>query len=157
MPFLSSALIFAIAIIRFIHLICNLLCSMMLKKEHFDCPSGSIMKHLREFVTSVPEYRRTGKGNFKHKLEDILILVILGRPGKCITGAGIIKFGKRYLKRFHSMGILPGGLPSEAALCRVFKSIDDEAMACRMSAFMEVFRKKLSNKDTEIIVWMVKP
>ena len=43
------------------------------------------MKHLREFVTSVPEYRRTGKGNFKHKLEDILMLVILGRLSKCIT------------------------------------------------------------------------
>ena len=109
------------------------------------------MKHLREFVTSVPEYRRIGKGNFKHKLEDILILVILGRLSKCITRAEIIEFGKRYLKRFHSMGILLAGLPSEATLCRVFKSIDDEAMACRMSVFVEVFREKLSNKAPEII------
>ena len=54
------------------------------------------MKHLREFVTSVPEYRRTGKGNFKHKLEDILMLVILGRLSKCITKTEILEFGKRY-------------------------------------------------------------
>lgn len=109
------------------------------------------MKHLREFVTSVPEYRRTGKGNFKHKLEDILMLVILGSLSKCIPRAEIIEFGKRYLKRFHSMGILVGGLPSEATLCRVFKSIDDEAMTCRMSAFVDSFRKELPNKEAEII------
>ena len=36
------------------------------------------MTHLREFVSSVLEYRRTSRGNFKHKLEDILMLVILG-------------------------------------------------------------------------------
>ena len=43
------------------------------------------MKHLKEFVKSVPDYRRTDKGNYKYKLEDILLLVILGRLGKCIT------------------------------------------------------------------------
>lgn len=32
------------------------------------------MKH---FITSVPEYRRTDKGNVKYKLEDMLMLVIL--------------------------------------------------------------------------------
>lgn len=79
------------------------------------------------------------------------MLVILGRLSKCITRAEIIEFGKRYLNRFHSMGILLGGLPSEATLCRVFKSIDDEAMACRMSTFVDVFRKELPNKDAEII------
>lgn len=79
------------------------------------------MKYLREFVPSVPEYRRTVKGNFKHKLEDILMPVILGRLCKCITRAEILMFGKRYLERFHSMGILLCGLPSEATLCRVFK------------------------------------
>lgn len=31
------------------------------------------MKHLREFVTSVPEYRRTDKGNVKYKLVDMLM------------------------------------------------------------------------------------
>lgn len=37
------------------------------------------MSHLREFVTTVPEYRRTSKGNYKHKLEDIVMLVIMAR------------------------------------------------------------------------------
>ncbi len=47
--------------------------------------------------------------------------VILGRLSKCITRAEILVFGKRYLERFHSMGILLCGLPSEATLCPVFK------------------------------------
>ena len=50
----------------------------ILKKKNLDCFRGSIMTHLREFVSSVLEYRRTSRGNFKHKLEDILMLVILG-------------------------------------------------------------------------------
>ena len=33
------------------------------------------MKHLKEFVKSVPDYRRTERGNYKYKLEDILLLV----------------------------------------------------------------------------------
>lgn len=60
--------------------------SNILKKEHASYRRSSIMKHLKEFVKSVPDYRRTDKGNYKYKLEDILLLVILGRLGKCITG-----------------------------------------------------------------------
>lgn len=102
------------------------------------------MTHLRKFVSSVPEYRRTSRGNFKHKLEDILMLVILGRLSKCITRAEILQFGKRHLKRLQARGLFPYGLPSEATLCRVFQSIDNEKMADRMSAFAEVFRREIS-------------
>ena len=90
------------------------------------------MKHLKEFVKSVPDYRRTDKGNYKYKLEDILLLVILGRLGKCMTRPDIIRFGERNLKRFRSLGILLDGVPSEPTLCRIFKHIDDEAMSERM-------------------------
>lgn len=86
----SSAFVFATAKMRFIYLICNFLHTILLKKKHFDCLRGSIMTHLRKFVSSVPEYRRTSRGNFKHKLEDILMLVLLGRLSKCITRAEIL-------------------------------------------------------------------
>lgn len=151
MLILSSAFVFAIAKIRFISLIYNFLYAILLKKKHLDCLRGSIMTHLRKFVSSVPEYRRTSRGNFKHKLEDILMLVILGRLSKCITRAEILQFGKRHLKRLQSKGLFPYGLPSEATLCRVFQSIDDEKMADRMSAFAEVFRKEISASATDII------
>ena len=89
MLILSSAFVFAIAKIRFISLIYNFLYAILLKKKHLDCLRGSIMTHLRKFVSSVPEYRRTSRGNFKHKLEDILMLVILGRLSKCINRAEV--------------------------------------------------------------------
>ena len=151
MLILSSAFVFAIAKIRFISLIYNFLYAILLKKKHLDCLRGSIMTHLRKFVSSVPEYRSTSRGNFKHKLEDILMLVILGRLSKCITRAEILQFGKRHLKRLQSKGLFPYGLPSEATLCRVFQSIDDEKMADRMSAFAEIFRKEISASATDII------
>ena len=151
MLILSSAFVFAIAKIRFISLIYNFLYAILLKKKHLDCLRGSIMTHLRKFVSSVPEYRRTSRGKLKKKLQDIIMIVILGRLSKCITRAEILQFGKRHLKRLQSKGLFPYGLPSEATLCRVFQSIDDEKMADRMSAFAEVFRKEISASATDII------
>ena len=109
------------------------------------------MKHLKEFVKSVPDYRRTDKGNCKHKLEDILLLVILGRPDRCITRPDIIRFGGRNLKRFRSLGILLEGVPSEPTLCRVFKHIDDEAMSERMSEFTAAFHAELVGFAVDIL------
>lgn len=109
------------------------------------------MKHLRDFVSSVPEYRRTSKGNFKHKLEDILLLVILGRLSKCITRTDILRFGKQHLKRLQSQGMFRHGLPSEATLCRVSQGIDDKKMAECMAAFAGIFRKEIPAKEPEII------
>ena len=79
------------------------------------------------------------------------MFVILGRLSKYITRAEILQFGKRHLKRLQSKGLFPYGLPSEATLCRVFQSINDEKMADRMSAFTEVFRKEISASATDII------
>lgn len=122
MLILSSAFVFAIAKIRFISLIYNFLYAILLKKKHLDCLRGSIMTHLRKFVSSVPEYRRTSRGNFKHKLEDILMLVILGRLSKCITRAEILQFGKRHLKRLQSKGLFPYGLPQKLRSAVCFKA-----------------------------------
>jgi len=79
------------------------------------------------------------------------MLVILGRLSKCITRAEILQFGKRHLKRLQAKGLFPYGVPSEATLCRVFQSIDDEKMTDRMSAFAEIFRKEISASATDII------
>lgn len=79
------------------------------------------------------------------------MLVLLGRLSKCITRAEILQFGKHHLKRLQAKGLFPYGLPSEATLCRVFQSIDDEKMADRMSAFADFFRKEISTSSTDII------
>lgn len=109
------------------------------------------MNRLEEFVKSVPDYRRTYKGNYRHKLEDILLLVILERLGKCITRSDIIRFGGRNLKRFRSLGIPLNGIPSEPTLCRVFKNVEDEAMSGRMAEFTAAFYDELVGFADDII------
>lgn len=51
----------------------------------------------------------------------------------------IIRFGKRNLKHFRSLGILLNVVPSKPTLCR----IDDEAMSGRMSEFAAAFHDEI--------------
>lgn len=48
-------------------------------------PQGSIMERLMNFASSVPDFRRLSKGNIRHKLKDIIILMILARASKCVV------------------------------------------------------------------------
>ena len=111
------------------------------------------MERLMEFAVSVPDFRRTGKGNFRHKLSDILVLIILGRASNCCDRPGIIAFGKHNLRKFRSMGMLRNGVPSEPTLFRVEQGLDEHCLAERMSEFMDSFRKELSGRadETDII------
>ena len=106
------------------------------------------MERLMEFASSVPDFRRTAKGNHRHRLDDILILIVLARASKCVGRAGIVEFGKHNLTRFRKMGLLMNGVPSEPTLCRVEKGIDSLCMAERMTDFMDAFRRELiSGRD----------
>ncbi len=96
-----------------------------------------------EFASSVPDFRRTGKGNIRHRLDDILILMVLGRASKCIGRPEIIEFGRHNLKRFRKMGMLRNGVPSEPTLCRAEKGIDDLKLADKMQEFVETFHREL--------------
>ncbi len=102
------------------------------------------MERLLEFTTSVPDFRRTGKGNIRHKLQDVLVLIILARMSKCIGRADIIEFGRHNLTRFRSMGMLKNGVPSEPTLSRIENGIDEEAIADSMKAFMGQFQDELT-------------
>lgn len=102
-----------------------------------------------EFAASVPDFRRTGKGNIRHKLSDILVLTILARASKCSGRAEIMEFGRHNLRRFRSMGMLKNGVPSEPTLCRVEQGMDDLCLAEKMSAFVDTFRKELSTRPGE--------
>ena len=97
------------------------------------------MDRLVDFASSVPDFRRTGKGNHRHELRDIIMLMVLGRASGFVGRADIIAFGKHNIKRFRKMGMLKNGVPSEATLCRVDNGINGCAMADRMQEFVEVF------------------
>ncbi|MFR8658416.1 MAG: transposase family protein [Bacteroides caccae] len=91
------------------------------------------MHKLKEFSSSVPDFRRSGKGNLRHRLDDIIILMILGRASGCIGRAEIIEFGRHNLNKFSKIGMLRNGALSEATLYRMDDGIDDLTMADRMS------------------------
>lgn len=116
-------------------------------------PQGSILERLMNFASSVPDFRRCDKGNIRHQLGDIIILMILGRTCGYVGRADIIAFGKHNLKKLRKMGILKNGIPSEATLCRVENGVDDLSMADRMQAFAEGFRNELLKtcRDREIV------
>ena len=54
----------------------------------------SILFKQKEFSSSVPDFRRSNKGNIRHRLDDIIMLMILARASKCIGRTEIIEFGR---------------------------------------------------------------
>ena len=53
---------------------------------------NTILGKLFEFALSVPDFHRTGKGNIRHRLADVIMLLVLARISKCVTRSEIIAF-----------------------------------------------------------------
>lgn len=114
------------------------------RKRHSKAiPEGSIMERLVDFAFSIPDSRRTDKGNIRHVLGDIIILMILARMSRCTGRADMIEFAKHNLGKFRSMNMLKNGVPSEPTLCRVENGIDSMGLAGQMAEFAKVFRGEL--------------
>ena len=109
------------------------------RKSCKSIPEGSIMERLMDFAFSIPDFRWTSKGNIRHKLGDIIILMVFARLSKCTGRADIIEFGKRHLRRFQSLNLLKHGVPSEPTLCRVENGIDSSELSMRMTQFVQSF------------------
>lgn len=103
----------------------------------------SILDRLMDFAASVPDFRRTDKGNIRHRLEDIIMLMILARASKCVGRAEIIEFGRHNLNKLRKIGMLKNGVPSEPTLCRIENGIDDPEMAERMRQFAGTYQREL--------------
>ncbi len=103
----------------------------------------SIFDRLMDFAASVPDFRRTGKGNIRHRLEDIIMLMILARASKCVGRAEIIEFGRHNFNKLRKIGMLKNGVPSEPTLCRIENGINDLDMADRMQEFAEKYHREL--------------
>lgn len=99
-----------------------------------------------DFARSVPDFRRSDKGNIQHRLADIIILMILAKECGCVGRADIIEFGRIHLNKFHRLGMLRNGVPSESTLCPAENGINDHAMADRMQYFAGAFHKELLKK-----------
>ena len=114
--------------------------------------NSTIFDKLKEFARSVSEFRRTDRGNLRHKLCDMIMLVLLARICGCVGRCDIIEFGRYNLRRFQSMGILKNGVPSEPTLCRMEQGIDDLSMAKKMSEFIASFRRELNPSGVQDII-----
>lgn len=113
------------------------------RKTVTSIPKGSILEKLMDFAFSIPDFRRTDKGNIRHQLGDIVMLMILARMSRCVGRADIIEFGKHNLKKLQSLGLLNNGVPSEPTLCRVENGIDELGFAGRMAAFSKEFHDEI--------------
>lgn len=112
-------------------------------QRNFDS-KRSILDDLKDFANTIPDFRRLNKGNIRHSLGDIIMLMILARMSKCVGRADIIEFGKHNLKRLQStMGILKRGVPSEPTLCRIENGIDALGFAEKMAEFTQAFHEEL--------------
>lgn len=109
------------------------------KKTLTSVPAGSILERLWNFAFSVPDFRRTDRGNIRHELGDIIILMVFARMSRCDGRADMIEYGKHNIHKFQSMNLLKNGVPSEATLCRVENGIDDSGFADRMAEFIRTF------------------
>ena len=109
------------------------------RKSHSSIIAGSILESLWNFAFSVPDFRRTDRGNIRHELGDIIILMIFARMSKCNGRADMIEYGKHNLHKFQSMNLLKNGVPSEPTLCRVENGIDELGLADKMAEFAQTF------------------
>lgn len=112
----------------------------------------SILYKLKEFSSSVPDFRRSDKGNIRHKLDDIIMLMILGRASGCIGRAEIIEFGKHNLNKFRKMGMLRNGVPSEAtAKTRRTQRLD----FFRTRMFIRPIKRSIDLNDMRAQKWAI--
>jgi predicted transposase YbfD/YdcC len=88
-----------------------------------------------EFLSGIPDPRRTDRGDFKYPLPDIMVMLCLGRLCGRVSRRDIISFTEAHLATLQSrLGILEKGCPSEPTLCRLEKGIDPDAMAMLYAA-----------------------
>ena len=113
------------------------------RRTHTTIPECSILKGLWDFAFSIPDFRRTDRGNIRHMLGDIIILMVFARISRCDRRADMIEFGKHNLHKFQSMKLLKNGVPSEPRLCRVENGIDASLLADKMTEFIDAFYREL--------------
>ena len=64
------------------------------RKNQISNHKESIYEKLKNFAFSIPDFRRVDGGNIRHKLGDMIMLMILAGMSKCIGRADIIEFGR---------------------------------------------------------------
>ncbi len=107
----------------------------------------SILEELRAFASSVPDFRRLDKGNIRHRLDDIIMLMILGRMvAGCIGRAEIYWSSADTTQQITQNGHVEerGAIRGHALPCgerhQRYRHVAD-----RMQQFAQIFLDRLLN------------
>jgi hypothetical protein len=103
-------------------------CYINWKTKEFVTDKGQKSLFLQIF-SEVKEPRRGNKGNFRHGLTDILLLVFPAVLCGANDWDGIALFGKEQESWLRKYGDFHHGIPSRDTINRVFSAID--AMGCQ--------------------------
>lgn len=86
---------------------------------------------LTEHFSEIEDPRRTDRGNFKHSLPDILLLVLVSVLCRCPEWDDMSLLGKQQEEWFKMYGRFENGIPCGDTLRRVFERLDPAAFgAC---------------------------
>lgn len=114
--------------------------------------NGTILEAVAHFAMSVEDYRRTKKGNFKHPLSDLILLVVLCYLDGQIYYKDCIAFAERNLGRLQSTyGILKNGVLSVSTLCRMSQCVEHEMMSDMLQGFANRFADQLNDQEIRVI------
>lgn len=102
------------------------------------------IEKLKEEITKIKEPRRTGYGNIRHKLEDIIII------GLCTVICGgedfvdMEEFGKSRKENLAKFLELPNGIPDSDTFRRVFEKINPSELSSCLINWVSTEREKRS-------------
>lgn len=110
-------------------------------------PSGQQSLFLESF-SSLQDPRRTNRGNFMHKLSDILLLTISAVLCGADDWETVELFGNSQLSWLKKYGDFSNGIPSSDTINRVFSAIDPKAFNL---CFMTWVKTLINGMDNEIV------
>jgi len=105
---------------------------------------------LSKLTSTLIDKRRTTKGNHKHKLEDIVLLVITAVLCGADDWDGIEVFGNSQLTWMRKFGSFEHGIPSHDTINRFFSTLDPCQFALNFTSWIDEIRDKI--KDEVIAV-----
>ena len=104
-------------------------------------------KNLLEHFSDLPEPREDNK---RHKLLDIISIIICGSICSAETWEDIASFGESKEEWFRRFLELPHGIPSKDTFRRVFASLDSEELNKRFNRWIEIIASDLKDEIINI-------
>ena len=97
---------------------------------------------LSKYFYNLEDPRRTDKGNLRHRLSDILLLVLSAVLCRCQEWDEILLFGDQEIDWLKKHGSFENGIPSKDTLRRFFSALDPENFQACFVQWISTFRNQ---------------